>query len=74
MSEIPGPYKQFLLFGDSITEMSYNSRNGFAFGAELSSGKLASTNTLTTIYYFNMEHKLLVLSHFCSVSYILRLS
>lgn len=35
---VTGPYKQFILFGDSITEFCYNSRNGFAFGAELASG------------------------------------
>ncbi|KAJ5669049.1 Esterase SGNH hydrolase-type subgroup [Penicillium macrosclerotiorum] len=29
------PYDQFLLFGDSITEMSYNQALGFAFGAQL---------------------------------------
>lgn len=32
------PYDQFILFGDSITQMSYNQDNGFGFGAQLQEG------------------------------------
>lgn len=32
------PYDQFILFGDSITEMSFNQDLGFAFGAGLQEG------------------------------------
>ena len=32
------PYDQFILFGDSITEMSHNQTLGFAFGAGLQDG------------------------------------
>jgi hypothetical protein len=32
------PYDQFVLFGDSITEMSFNQSLGFAFGAGLQDG------------------------------------
>lgn len=31
-------YDQFILFGDSITQMSYNQDNGFGFGAQLEDG------------------------------------
>jgi hypothetical protein len=32
------PYDQFILFGDSITQMSYNQEIGFGFGAQLQEG------------------------------------
>lgn len=32
------PYDQFILFGDSITEMSHDQSLGFAFGAGLQHG------------------------------------
>lgn len=34
------PYDQFILFGDSITQMSCNQAVGFAFAAELQEGEL----------------------------------
>lgn len=33
------PYDQFILFGDSITQMSYNQENGFGLGAQLEDGR-----------------------------------
>lgn len=33
------PYDQFILFGDSITQMSYNQEIGFGYGAQLQEGK-----------------------------------
>lgn len=36
------PYDQFILFGDSITQMSYNQDIGFGFGAQLQEGGLIS--------------------------------
>jgi hypothetical protein len=35
----PPGYEQFLLFGDSITQMSYDQQLGFGFGAALQNGK-----------------------------------
>lgn len=32
------PYDQVILFGDSITQMSYNQEVGFGFGAQLQEG------------------------------------
>lgn len=32
------PYDQFILFGDSITQMSYNQEIGFGYGAQLQEG------------------------------------
>lgn len=32
-------YDKIVLFGDSITEFSFNSGNGFGFGLQLASGK-----------------------------------
>ena len=37
------PYDQFILFGDSITEMSFNQDLGFAFGAGLQEGNFKTT-------------------------------
>lgn len=34
------PYDQFILFGDSITQMSCNQALGFAFAAELQEGEM----------------------------------
>jgi hypothetical protein len=34
------PYDQFILFGDSITQMSYKQEIGFGFGAQLQEGRL----------------------------------
>lgn len=34
------PYDQFILFGDSITQMSYNQDIGFGLGAQLQEGRL----------------------------------
>jgi hypothetical protein len=36
------PYDQFILFGDSITEMSYNQTLGFAFGAAMQDGAFSN--------------------------------
>lgn len=36
------PYDQFILFGDSITQMSYNQALGFGFGAALQEGGMTS--------------------------------
>lgn len=33
------PYDQFILFGDSITELSYDPNIGFGFGAALQNGE-----------------------------------
>jgi hypothetical protein len=35
------PYKQFVLFGDSITQGSFDQSRGFALGAQLSHGPLS---------------------------------
>lgn len=34
------PYKQFLLFGDSITQGAFDQTKGFALGAQLAHGTL----------------------------------
>lgn len=42
--EVPyGPYDQFILFGDSITQMSNSQMNGFAFASALQDGRLFIT-------------------------------
>jgi hypothetical protein len=38
-------YDQFFIFGDSITQVSYDQRLGFGFGAALESGELLCLNT-----------------------------
>lgn len=41
-------YDQFFIFGDSITQLSYDQRLGFGFGAALESGEL--------LFGFNCVH------------------
>lgn len=36
--DVAKPYDQFILFGDSITQMSYNQEIGFGYGAQLQEG------------------------------------
>lgn len=36
------PYDQLILFGDSITQMSYNQALGFGFGAALQEGGMTN--------------------------------
>lgn len=42
------PYDQFILFGDSITQMSYNQDLGFGFGAQLQEGKFVASVQLAS--------------------------
>jgi hypothetical protein len=46
------PYDQFILFGDSITEMSSDQSLGFAFGAGLQHGMFSHCNG-PRWYWFN---------------------
>lgn len=38
------PYKQFLLFGDSITQGAFDQTKGFALGAQLAHGMLLKSS------------------------------
>ena len=56
-----GPYDQFLLFGDSITQQSFDQAEGFAFGPALQNG-------MNTFFSFpHQEH------HYetCTIAYVI---
>lgn len=47
------PYDQFILFGDSITQMACNQALGFAFAAELQEGKIIAHESLVQLQTTN---------------------
>ncbi|RDL42477.1 uncharacterized protein BP5553_02456 [Venustampulla echinocandica] len=63
--EFQGPCKQIILFGDSITQMSFNQEDGFGFGASLQDAYIRRLDVINRGFGgYNTQHAIKVLPKF----------